>query len=197
MPHDFEELRRSLVDFGATKVAHLDGDLLSHMTNVYHSLERMKRPEHVMLAGLFHGVYGTHGLRGTEVFTLTDEQRDHVRGLVGEDAERVVYRFCVMSYESLGKSVRSLMRPGGTPQLWNRSTNAPLEVTREEFLDVLWVKFADLLAHLPQLSPETRRTVTADYGPFWQLVAEYLGPMAIEEWNREFGDTLMIRPSHV
>jgi hypothetical protein len=164
----------------------MDGDLLQHMTNVYWSLERMGRPEHVALAGLFHGIYGTHALQGTQVFDLPDHRREEVRGLIGDRAEQLVYSFCVMTYDSLGKSVRNMMRPGGRPELWNRHTDSPLEITPEEFTDLLWLKFADLLAHVPQLPPDTRDAVIADYGPFWQMVAEDLGPEALAEWHQVF-----------
>src|SRR5215218_1389717 len=107
MQHDLEALKKSLAGLGTTKVAHLDGDLLTHMTNVYLLLKRMDRPEHVMLAGLFHGIYGTHALHGTQVFALPQSRRDDIRALIGDEAERLVYTFCVMTYESLGKSVRS------------------------------------------------------------------------------------------
>jgi hypothetical protein len=197
MPHDLQSLRASLAELGTTKVAHLDGDLLEHMTNVYRSLGRMGRPEHVMLAGLFHGIYGTHALQGTQVFALSDDRRDEVRALIGERAERIVYGFCVMTYESLGKSVRNMMRPGGTPELHNRRTDSPLEVTAEEFTDILWLKFADLLAHVPQLPPETRDAVSADFGPFWRMVAEDLGPAAVAEWNTVFDASLTIQPATV
>jgi hypothetical protein len=164
------------------------------MTNVYLILERMGRPEHVMLAGLFHGVYGTHALHGTQVFGLPQSRRDEIRCLIGEEAERLVHTFCVMTYESLGKSVRSMMKPTGTPQLWNRCTNEALPITREEFRDLLWLKLADLLAHVPKFSRETQQTAVADYGPFWQLVAEYLGPPAVAAWNEVFGaDRLKIQ----
>ena len=196
MPHDLEALKKSLVGFGTTKIAHLDGDLLTHMTNVYLILERMGRPEHVMLAGLFHGVYGTHALHGKQAFDLPESRRDEVRSLVGEATERLVYTFSVMTYESLGKSVRNMMKPSGKPELWNRCTDQALTVTREEFHDLLWLKLADLLAHVPKFSGEAQRTAVSDYGPFWQLVAEYLGPPAVAAWNEVFtADRRMVQPS--
>lgn len=137
-----------------------------------------------MLAGLCHGIYGTHALQGTLVFDLTEGRRAEVRELIGSPAERLVYAFSVMTYESLGKSYRNMLRPGGRPQLWNRQTDTPIEITPEEFTDLLWLKFADLLAHVPQLAPDTRDEVLADYGPFWQMVAEDLGPEALAEWER-------------
>ncbi|TSC34373.1 DUF6817 domain-containing protein [Corallococcus sp. Z5C101001] len=194
MPHDLEVLKESLVGLGTTKVAHLDGTLLAHMVNVYRGLERFGCPEHVMLAGLFHGVYGTHALQATGVFELQAGQREHVRALVGAPAERLVYNFCVMTYESLGRSMRNVLRKGGRPELQDRCTGALADVTLEDFRELLWVKLADLLAHIPQLPPETRDMVVADYGPFWQLVAEYLGPAAVSGWNDVLGDVLRIQP---
>jgi hypothetical protein len=186
MSHDLAALQAALSESGTTNVAHMNGDLLQHMTNVYRGLERMGRPPHVMVAGLFHGIYGTHALREMEVFDLPDHRREQVRELIGERAERLVYAFCVMTYESLGKSVRNMMRPGGRPALWNRHTNSLMEIPPEEFNEILWVKLADLLAHVPQLPPDIRDEVIADYGPFWEMVAEDLGPEALVEWRQIF-----------
>jgi hypothetical protein len=188
MPHDLDALRRSLVDYGATKSSHLDGDLLAHMTNVYRLLDRMGQSEHLMLAGLYHGIYGTHALHSTDVFSLPQSQRGTIRTLIGDQAERLVFIFCVMTYESLGKSVRNIMKPNGAPAMWNRCTNETLPVSQDEFRDLLWLKLADLLTHVPRLTPEDKRLAVMEYGTFWQLVAEYLGPSAAEAWNDVFRD---------
>lgn len=201
MAHDLEALKGALTELGATKVAHLDGDLLTHMVNVYNNLDRLGCPEHVRLAGLFHGLYGTHALNASEVFVLPEGKREQVRSLIGEAAERLLYNFCVMTYESLGKSLRLVLKPTGKPDLWDRCTGQRLDVTREDFHDVLWVKLADVLAHMTQLSHETKVMATADYGPFWRVVAEHLGPSAVAGWNQVLGDVMMIpvsaaRPAH-
>jgi hypothetical protein len=193
MAHDLEALKGSLVEMGTTRIAHLDGTLLAHMENVYRNLERLGRREPLMLAGLFHGVYGTHALHSSDVFELPEEKRGQVRSLVGEESERLVHTFCVMTYESLGKSLRSVLRPGGQAELWDRCGRAPIHLSREQFDDLLWVKLADLLAHVPQLSVETKATAVADFGPVWQLVAEPLGPAAVDGWNEALGDVAMIK----
>lgn len=195
MAHDLEALKSSLVELGATKVAHLDGDLLTHMVNVYNNLNRFAQPEHVMLAGLFHGIYGTHALHSSDVFVLPEGKRERVREIIGADAERLLYNFCVMTYESLGKSLRRVLKPDGQPDLWDRCTGKRLDVNREDFNELLWVKLADLLAHVPQLSNETRAKVVGELGPFWRVVAEHLGPRAVAGWNSVLGDLMRIPTS--
>jgi hypothetical protein len=39
---------------------------------------------------------------------------------------------------------------------------------------------------VPQLPPAIRESAIADYGPFWQMVAEDLGPDALKEWAQVF-----------
>ncbi|MFD2118221.1 DUF6817 domain-containing protein [Streptomyces cirratus] len=58
---DTEHYRDDLVQLGLHKVAHQDETLLDHMFRACAILQDMKAGDHVCMAGLFHGVYGTEG----------------------------------------------------------------------------------------------------------------------------------------
>jgi len=182
MIQDLDLHRERLLELGANKTAHLDGDLLAHFGNVSRNLQEMSRPDYVVLAGLYHGSYGTHALHGEDTFELDAAQRERISAYIGEPAERLVYLFSVMTYESLGRSVRNMLKPGGKPALWNRCSDEALPATEEEFHDVLWIKLADILAHLPHFTREERREAMTTYGPFWRFVAEYLGADKTPGW---------------
>src|SRR5450631_4096773 len=167
MTSDLGSIRTALRELGTTRIAHLNVDLMSHMQIVHDTLRRFGRPDYIALAGLCHGIYGTHALHSEGVFQLPDGRREQIHMLVGERAERIVYNFCVMTYESLGKSVRNILKPDGQPELWDRCAGRMLDINREDLEDILWLKLADLLAHLPQLSSEGRSEAVALYGPFW------------------------------
>ena len=59
---DLGAIKAVLVGLGATRVAHRDGTLLDHLEHTYRILQRLRCPDHVCLAGLFHGAYGTQAL---------------------------------------------------------------------------------------------------------------------------------------
>jgi hypothetical protein len=182
-------LREGLTQLGATKVAHRDGTLLDHLENTYLILRNLDCPEHVCLAGLFHGAYGTQALHSEKIEHVTDVRRGEVQALIGEKAERLVFEFSVMTYESLGKSFRNVLKPDGNPVLRDRRTGQIMPMTRAEFDELLYVKLADVIAYIPTRRTETQLDMSSDYGAFWHLVAEYLGPSAIVAWNRATGET--------
>ncbi|HEX8164559.1 MAG TPA: hypothetical protein VF601_02085 [Beijerinckiaceae bacterium] len=182
-----ETYRSALIDLGAHKVAHQEETLVAHLEHTYRILQRMHCAEHVCLAGLFHGVYGTQALHAENIEALPEGRREQVKELIGEDGEELVYTFSVMSYDSLGRSLRSVLRPSGQPDVRDRRTGAPIPLTREKFDDLLRLKLGDVLAHVPSQKAHSQLDLPAEYGSFWQLVAEHLGEDAAEVWNEIMG----------
>src|SRR5437660_546003 len=119
---DREKYRNDLIRLGTHKVAHQDQTLLEHMIRVSEILQDMKAKDHVCLAGLFHGVYGTEGLHHDDVDVIPEVKRTEVRAVVGPRIEQMIFNFSVMSYTSMGKILRNLMRPNSRPQLKDRRT---------------------------------------------------------------------------
>lgn len=186
-----EAYRDSLVALGAHKVAHQDETLISHMEHTCSILERMKSPPHVCLSGLFHGVYGTQALHSENVEALPEGRREQVAAMIGPRSERLVYNFSVMNYESVGRSLRNVLR-GGDPDVRDRRTGEPIEMTHEEFDELLRLKLGDVLAHVPVQMAHSQLDLPAEYGSFWQIVAEHLGPDCVETWNSIVGGQLWI-----
>ncbi|UWU92927.1 DUF6817 domain-containing protein [Bradyrhizobium sp. CB1015] len=189
-----EGYRAALIRLGAHKIAHQDETLIDHLERTCRILQRMRCAEHVCVAGLFHGVYGTQALHAEQVEALPEGRRDEVRALIGEDAERLVFSFSVMSYDSLGRSLRSVLRPGGQPNLCDRRTGGAVPMTRAQFDELLQLKLGDVLAHIPARHTHSQLDMAAEYGAFWQMVAEHLGADAVETWNEIIGGVLWIRP---
>lgn len=181
---DTEKYRSDLLRLGTHKVAHQDQTLLEHMIRVSDILQDMKAEEHVCLAGLFHGVYGTEGLHNDDVEAIPEAKRTEVRAVVGPRIEQMIFNFSVMNYASMGKSLRNLMRPNGRPEMKDRRNGADIPLDRDGFEDLLRLKLGDVLAHLPTQVGHSQLNLPAEYGSFWKLAAEYLGPEAIETWNK-------------
>jgi hypothetical protein len=191
---DAEAYRADLVRLGLHKVAHQDVTLIDHMFRVFAILQDMKAKEHICVAGLFHGVYGTEGLHDDDVESIPDRKRVEVRAIVGPEVEQVIFNFSVMSYASLGKSFRKVMHPKGTPELKDRRTGEEIPLDREQFLDILRMKLGDVLAHLPPQVGHTVLDMPTEYAGFWKMAAEYFGPDAINTWNKFTGGELWIEP---
>src|SRR5207253_1498525 len=102
MPHDLKPFTNYLVSLGTDKVPHSKTPFLAHLLGVYTDLKEWGCPEHVVLAGLFHSIYGTEAFQG---FSLPLSKRDEVRGLIGERAERLAYLNCALTRETLDASV--------------------------------------------------------------------------------------------
>ncbi|HEX8652840.1 MAG TPA: hypothetical protein VF708_18635 [Pyrinomonadaceae bacterium] len=178
MAHDFNSLKTYLLNLGTSDVPHTHGDFLSHLVGVYRYLERWHCHEYIMLAGLFHSIYGTQAFQN---FSLSQERRREIQELIGESAERLVYAYCAMTYKSLRESVLS----GTKPQLWDRFADCPMDVTGQELTDILWVKLADILEQEARLNDEQK---SFKYAGFWRFVAKQLGTVAVESWDQVYGN---------
>ncbi|MFD4014581.1 DUF6817 domain-containing protein [Streptomyces albidoflavus] len=189
---DAESYRSELMGLGLHKAAHQEETLLDHMFRACGILQDMKADDHVCLAGLFHGVYGTEGLHNDNVDSIPDGKRVEVRAIVGPAVEEMIFNFSVMSYASLGKSFRNIMRPKGLPEMKDRRTGVDIPMSRDEFENLLRMKLGDVLAHMPPQANHAHLNVPAEYAGFWKVAAEYLGPDAINTWNKFTGGRLWI-----
>ena len=168
---------------GIHKVAHLDKPLTHHMYDTYSILRQMKQPEAVCLAGLFHGAYGTQGFHTDEIDNIPNDRRDLVRGMTSPQTEQLIYEFSVMTYDSLSKSFRNVLKPNGQPELKDRTNGQLMPMSREHFEQVLVMKLADVLAHLPEQTSHTCVNLPEAHAAFWELVADYLGDDCLSVWN--------------
>lgn len=82
-PHEY------LKSLGVEFTAHSGRTFYEHLCNVELILKVCRQPEYVCLAGLYHSIYGTNYFTKT---TTTD--RDAIKNVIGEKAERLAYLFC-------------------------------------------------------------------------------------------------------
>ncbi|RGE45341.1 tetratricopeptide repeat protein [Comamonas testosteroni] len=74
---------------------HKAGTFRHHLVGVARSLALWQQPKDVRLLGLLHSVYG-NAFVDLVKFDASSE-REHLRALIGEGAEHLVYLFCTMS----------------------------------------------------------------------------------------------------
>jgi hypothetical protein len=166
MLHDIKRLRSYLDQIGVAGVPHTRHSLMAHLTGTYEQLALLNLPEHVVVAGLFHSVYGTEGFPHPAVPLA---RRDEIRALIGDEAERLAYRYCALSFASLQQSVEE-----GRPVLEDRFEGGPMPLTKPEFEELLWVKLADAIAQADEATAGSL---------FFKKVAELLGSAGEVYWD--------------
>ena len=132
-----EELRRRR----AHLVRHGMQSLQQHLFNTFHILTEWQQPLRVQYAGLMHSVYSTDAFTH-RTFNVTE--RDQVRALVGEAAERLIYLFCTLDRRELLSAVRASANE--TPdafELTSRLDGHPMQVTAAEAGDLLTIYMAN------------------------------------------------------
>lgn len=138
-----------LIRHHAAVAEHSGASLLEHLTGTSDMLRTWGLDQATCDAGLFHSVYGTETYASSIVpFDL----RAKVRALIGDDAERVAYYFCIMVKDSLdanldGRSEYTLV---------SRISGEPIAITREDFVSLCHISLANWLEQRDRWEPEMR-----------------------------------------
>ena len=174
MPASFDELVTFFHSLATEDVSHTGGTYMGHCFTVYRDMKRWGYDEELALAGLFHSIYGT-GL--FQRFKLELDRREEVRALIGERPERLAYLNCAVDY---GTFDREIMR--GTPpfRMNNRLDGGEVEISPDDFDDLLKIQLVDRLEQVPRSKHfDFRRDAFA-------AMAERLGPDAQAEFEQVF-----------
>jgi hypothetical protein len=120
---------------GAESFPHGRSSLLRHLCSTRDILKTWHQPKRVRLAGVVHSGYATQAFPRA-LFDLTE--RDTVRTLIGDEAERLVYLFCALDREELFAYLRSSDGMAEDPvRLFDRMQHAKLELGRRDVGDLL------------------------------------------------------------
>jgi hypothetical protein len=125
---------------------HSGETLLAHLCGTHELLTAWGCPDDLCRAGLFHSVYGTEVFRPV---TVPLAGRARVRGLIGPEAETIVYLYSVVSrdslYEQAGHRGARTLRAAGP--------HGAFGVSEERFAELLTLDLANSLEQLPRLGP--------------------------------------------
>lgn len=170
----FKQLTNFFVELGADKVEHTESIYLAHAIGVHNDLRSWGCGEDVCQAGMFHSIYGTELFQR---FALPLERREEVRELIGERAERLAYLNCAMDRASFDAAVAR----GEPPyQFRDRITSEPVELSEEDFNDLVTIHLCDWLE-------QVERSEMWDYRlSAYRNMAEYLGGVALQNYHRVF-----------
>jgi hypothetical protein len=146
---------------------------LAHLVAVYHDLEIWGAPQDVCRAGLFHSIYGTELFRR---WSLPLDRRDDVRAVIGERAERLAYVNCLMDRATFD----ALLESDGPYRIRNRETGEIMELSREDYDDLVRVHLCDWLE---QVARSERWTYRQDA---YRRMAQRLRGIAQQSYDRVY-----------
>lgn len=175
MSTTYKDLTNFLVALNIESVPHTQKNYLAHLIAVYRTMKDAGCTEEVCQAGMFHSIYGTQQFQG---FKLELAERDQIRRLIGDRAEKLAYLNCAMNRESFDEA---LTGEGPTYRFRDRITNEPVELDRPDFDDLCRVHLYDWLEQAPR----------SRYGwgyrrDAYRRMAERLGPQAVADYDRVF-----------
>ena len=175
----YKDCTSFLVDLGLEQIGHTEKTYLGHLIAVHRDLKQWGCDEEVCYAGMFHSIYGTQKFQG---FTLPLERRAELRDLLGERAEWLAYLNCAMyrpSFDQLAQQQVAGNR-GDSLLMTDRITNESVELSREDFDDLCRIHLCDWLEQVPRSGGWDERRAG------YRAMAEYLGGVALESYDRVF-----------
>jgi hypothetical protein len=93
-----EQLEREVRKFGTDAIGHFGRPLTVHLIETGRWLEKWGSSRELVAAGAFHSIYGTEEFREKAVGL---ERRPEIQQVIGEEAERLVYLFCLADRRAL------------------------------------------------------------------------------------------------
>ncbi|WP_020672364.1 DUF6817 domain-containing protein [Amycolatopsis nigrescens] len=165
-----------LAELGAGGVAHPGGTLLAHLCRVQARLSDWEARPALRLAGLCHAAYGTDGFP-TGLLPLAE--RDRLRGVIGDEAEEIVY-----VYAGCDRSKSYPALAGGGPLVDRFSGNAvqPAGRLRRDFAELTAANELDLV----RVSTEFRER----WGAAIRELLQGFRPLLSELARRDLDDLL-------
>jgi len=141
-PRPIEELVNFLRSLGTDEIDHTGHDFLTHLRAVHDLLAGHDSGDELAAAGLFHSIYGTEKFQD---FCLPLDQRQQVRDLIGERAERIAWLNCIMDRSTFDAAVSAALAGEHHLAICDRDGSPPIAVTVEQLRDLAAVHLFDWL----------------------------------------------------
>lgn len=171
------DARAELLRRGASAVAHSRRTLLEHLSETARILERWHQTAHVQLAGLFHSVYSTDAF-SPALFDLSE--RDLVCRLIGSEAERLVYLFCVIERRDLFSVLKARPCLCDPIQLQDRAIrNSEVELSTNDIGELLAIYLANEAEQTSRRdgSPDKWLTPASQFGAWLSNLVDEVPPV--------------------
>jgi hypothetical protein len=150
MSNNLDQRVYFLRDVNVEAREHSERGLLDHLLGTRHLLLKWGARSALCDAGLFHSIYGTEGYQKA---LMPLSMRTRVQELIGNEAESLVFLFCVMRRHTLSGNVGRC----GDLVVEHRHTGVRLLLTDGQFADLVNLTFANELQPYPRMSRTWRR----------------------------------------
>src|SRR6185436_11674302 len=153
MDEQLENRLRFLRQANTEGMPHSDRGLLDHLLGTRQLLVEWEARPALCDAGLFHSVYSTDQY---ELTAIPLSMRDEVRQLIGDEAESLVWLFCMMRRETL---FDQNLHKDRDFTVQHRLTGEWIPLTEGQFHDLIAMTFANTLEGFPRCSWFARRYI--------------------------------------
>ncbi len=171
-----------LEQLDAHVTSHSRRTLLDHLQGTHDLLVEWGNEPNICVAGLFHSVYGTYAF---DKRSADMSMRDEIRNVIGAEAERLVYLFCVTDrrcfYEHLGESrfcLRDIVH------------DRDLDLDGNTLSALIEIEVANILDQIPHRSQKKARQTAEWYTNVFARSGNYLSPLAAGAAERCFNAVL-------
>lgn len=172
-----EQLQHEVRKFGTDAIKHFGRPLTAHLIETSRWLEKWGNSPDLIAAGAFHSIYGTEEFREKAVGL---ERRPEIQEIIGAEAERLVYLFCLAD--------RSAFFAGQTSPPYSiplPSTGACVDLDESTLAALLELETANIIdgaLHQPDAPPSA--------GEFWMARFESVNSRLSKGAYRDVQETL-------
>ena len=152
MDEQLENRLRFLRKASTERMPHSEVGLFDHLLGTRQLLVEWEARPALCDAGLFHSVYSTEHY---ELKAIPLSMRDEVRQLIGDEAESLVWLFCMMRRETLYQNLRK----DRDFSVQHRLTGEWIPLTEGQFHDLITMTFANCLEAFPRCPWNVRRNI--------------------------------------
>lgn len=152
LDEQLENRLRFLRQANTEGMPHSDCGLLDHLLGTRRLLVEWKARPVLCDAGLFHSIYSTDHY---ELRAIPLSMRDEVRQLIGDEAESLVWLFCMMRRETLYQNLDK----GTDFSVQHRLTGERIPLTDGQFRDLVTMSYANCLEAFPRCPWNDRRNI--------------------------------------
>ena len=138
---------------------HSDHGLFDHLLGTRRLLVEWEARPALCDAGLFHSVYGTEAY---ELKAIPLSMRGEVRQLIGDEAESLVWLFCMMRRETLAQNLGR----DKDFSIQHHLTDEWIPLTKGQFHDLITMSFANCLEAFPRCPWNVRWNIRFGLRPF-------------------------------
>ena len=152
MDEQLENRLRFLRKASTEQMPHSEVGLFDHLLGTRQLLVEWKARPALCDAGLFHSVYSTEHY---ELKAIPLSMRDEVRQLIGDEAESLIWLFCMMRRETLYQNLHK----DRDFSVQHRLTGEWIPLTEGQFHDLITMSFANCLEAFPRCPWNVRRNI--------------------------------------